>query len=206
MINHNNCQVNRELINQHKKGDIVNLVNNDNLKVLPSSDAVKMKGEKLLETNRALKYPFGKLTIGNSFGVTTVNASDVISLNNALAYYNRKGPGKYVIVNHSRVTPGLYEVGMVSDGLEEDAPIGEMTPICSCSLEVLNEISKVNGEMLKTKYPFRTLNVGESFVVSAEDLNKRSLTVSCSKFGKVLNRKFVMKIHDNGCCEVGRIK
>lgn len=183
----------------------MNLINND-IKVLPSSDSVKSKGEKLLEGNRASKYPFDKLTVGYSFGITVVESSEIVSLNNSVAYHNRKGPGKYVIVNHSKTTPGLYEIGMVSDGLEEDAAALEMTPICPCSQEVLNEILKVNDKVSKTKYPFRTLNVGESFVVPVEDLNKRSLIVSCSRFGKVLNRKFVTKIHNDGRCEVGRIK
>lgn len=178
----------------------------DNLKVILSSEAVKVKGEKLLERKRSSKYPFDKLTVGNSFGVIAIESFEIVSLNNALAYYNRKGPGKYIIVNHSKTTPGLYEIGMISDGLEEDAAALEMTPICPCSQEVLNEIHKVNGNASKTKYPFRALNVGESFVVSAEDFNKRSLIVSCSRFGKILNRKFVIKIHVNGQCEVGRVK
>jgi len=183
----------------------VNLVNNE-IKVLPSSNAVKAKGEKVLEGKRVSNYPFDKLTVGNSFGVIAVESSKIVSLNNALAYYNRKGPGRYVIVNHSKTTPGLYEIGMVSDGLEEDATTREMLPICPCSQEVLNEANNARDKTSKTKYPFRTMNVGESFVIPAEEFNKRSLIVSCSRFGKVLDRKFVIKIHVNGQCEVGRVK
>ena len=184
----------------------MNLVNNDNLSIGLSSNEVKTKGEKIMEGKRALKYPFDKLTVGYSFGVFTTDASDIVSLNNALAYHNRKGPGKYVIVNHSKTTPGLYEIGMISDGLEDEAPIGEIYDVCPSSPEMITEVNKAKCKAVKTKYPFKALSVGESFMIPAEDFNKRSVTVSCSRFGKVLNRKFTMLIHNDGRCEVGRVK
>lgn len=184
----------------------MNSINDDNLKIALSSDAVKMKGKRLIEGKRALKYPFGQLTVGYSFGIVAITAPEIRSLNNAIAYYNRKGPNKYVIVNHSKTTPGLYEIGMTSDGLEEDGDIGEMYPVHPSSPEALAEMNKARGKTGKTKYPFRKLNVGESFTIPAESLNKRSLTALCSRFGKSLDRKFAMIIHNDGRCEVGRIK
>jgi hypothetical protein len=183
----------------------VNLINND-VQVLPSSDDMKMKGEKATEGKLSSKYPFKKLTVGYSFGIIASTGPEVVSLNNALAYQNRKGPGAYIIVNHSKTTPGLYEIGMISDGLEEDVDVGEMYQCGPCSPEALIEMNKAVDKAPKTKYPFTKLNVGESFIIPAEILNKRSVTVLCSRFGKSLNRKFIMTIHNDGRCEVGRVK
>jgi hypothetical protein len=188
-----------------QKGDVVNLINNY-MQVLASSDDMKVKGEKVTEGKRISRYPFEKLTVGYSFGVIASTGPEVVSLNNALAYRNRKGLGVYVIVNHSKTTPGLYEIGMVLNGLEEDEAIGELYPVCPCSPEALIEMNKAVDKAPKTKYPFTKLNVGESFIIPAEVLNKRSVAVLCSRFGKSLNRKFITTIHNDGRCEVGRIK
>lgn len=60
------------------------------------------------------------------------------------------------------------------------------------------------------KYPFRSLQVGESFAVPFDDMNPGtlpSLRSSASSYGKRLNRKFRVFIHNEyKCVEVARLK
>ena len=64
-----------------------------------------------------------------------------------------------------------------------------------------------NSEHWSIKYPFRKLNIGESFLVPFNGTEEHKLRVLCSINGKQYGKKFSLKKwQDKQVYEIGRIK
>jgi hypothetical protein len=78
-----------------------------------------------------------------------------------------------------------------------------------CEVSTDNQPERTPDED-NAKYPFRSLQVGESFAIPFADTNPgtlASLRSSASSYGKRLNRKYRVFVHDEyKCVEVARLK